>query len=192
MADSLSATVITALKRDAIIPEIIPEFVPSVFFTVVYPNGKEAILGTELTPAETSEEPDIKFTSIVDDSAGERSYIMVMTDRDAPSRADPKFGEYRHWVMTGLKYPGANSSIAIKTMPSATSHVGPGPPPGTGLHRYCFLLYEQPDSFAIPKDAVEHKGGRDDRICWNASKFATEHGLKLVGAHYFFARGPEV
>lgn len=28
------------------------------------------------------------------------SYTLVMTDPDAPSRDDPKFGPFRHWVVS--------------------------------------------------------------------------------------------
>ena len=29
-------------------------------------------------------------------------YSLIMTDPDAPSREDPKFGEYVHWVVCNI------------------------------------------------------------------------------------------
>ncbi|KAF5347546.1 hypothetical protein D9757_014298 [Collybiopsis confluens] len=52
----LSNTIVSALKRDSIIPDVIPDsadFVPSVLFSIIYPGGKEAVLSTELTREET-------------------------------------------------------------------------------------------------------------------------------------------
>lgn len=108
--DPLSA-IVSALQRESIIPDVIPQssaFSPSVLFSVIYPGGKEAVLSTELTREDTLEEPEINFTPMVasDESAGdstsnrgETSYTLVMTDPDAPSRADPKFRQFRHWVV---------------------------------------------------------------------------------------------
>lgn len=59
--DPLSSLV-TALKRHQIVPDIIPQgFSPSVLLNIVYPNGKEALFGNELTVADTAEEPEVNF-----------------------------------------------------------------------------------------------------------------------------------
>ena len=49
---------------------------------------------------EVQEEPEINvvgggYASLDHD----KSYTMVMTDPDAPSRQDPKMGQWRHWVV---------------------------------------------------------------------------------------------
>ena len=48
-----------------------------------------------------------------------------------------------------------------------------------------FLLFEEPASFSIPGDAVEHVATLKDRRSWNAGAFAEKYGLKLVGANFF-------
>lgn len=110
LLDPLSS-VVTALTRAQIIPECLPEsFFPSLLFSVIWPNGKEAMLGNELTTADTQEEPVVSFTPMVvpDETtgeimgrtaAGEVTYTLVMMDPDAPSRTDPKSKEFRHWVV---------------------------------------------------------------------------------------------
>ena len=54
-------------------------------------------------------------------------------DPDAPSRSDPKFGEWRHWVVFNI--PGADLAKGEEWW----AYVGAGPPKDTGLHRYIFL-----------------------------------------------------
>lgn len=61
-----------------------------------------------------------------------------MTDPDAPSRIEPTYREFKHWLVTNI--PGMD----VASGDTLTEFVGSGPPMGTGLHRYVFLVYEQP------------------------------------------------
>ncbi|THU78255.1 PEBP-like protein [Dendrothele bispora CBS 962.96] len=202
--DPLSS-IVTALKRELIIPEIIPEsanFYPSVLFSVIYPSGREGILNTELTIEDALDEPEVNFTPMVasDEFTGdstsndsETSYTLVMTDPDAPSRANPTSKEFRHWVITGLKAPAQSSDktgnlTALKTKPSTTPYRPPGPFPGSGLHRYTFLLFQEPPGFSLPPDAKEFGDSIPERRHWKAFEFGEKYGLKLVGANYFIVR----
>ncbi|KAJ3751378.1 PEBP-like protein [Lentinula detonsa] len=210
--DPLSA-VVTALKRESIIPDVIPEtagFAPTVLFSIIYRGVTEAVLSTEVLREDTLEEPEINFTPMVasDESAGdstskrgETSYTLVMTDPDAPSRADPKYRQFRHWVITGLKSPptsqnpsGTASLTALKTEASTTPYRPPGPPPGSGPHRYCFLLFQEPigDSFSIPEGAKEYGAALEERRSWNAFEFGNQYGLKLVGVNYFIVKSADI
>ncbi|TFK33164.1 PEBP-like protein [Crucibulum laeve] len=194
--DPLSA-VITALKRETLIPDVIPtEFEPSVLFSIVYPvSGQEVVLSSQIPRDDTLEEPDILVTPLgvpmSSSSHREVSYTLVMTDPDAPSRADPKFGQWRHWVL-----PSAGSETeslsALKTKPATTPYWPPGPPPGSGFHRYTFLLFEEPvGSITIPTNAPEHGATMAERRCWNAMTFAEQYSLKLVGANFFLTKANE-
>jgi len=95
MAENVSS-LLNALKRDQVIPDVIyKSFTPSVLFSIVYP-GVETGLGKEILRNHTLPEPTIKILS----GGGEdKSFTLVLTDPDAPSRADPKFREWRHWVV---------------------------------------------------------------------------------------------
>jgi len=106
--------IITALKVDHVIPDVIPEsygFSPSALFSIVWPSTDvEIVLGDKVPREKTLEEPDVKLLPLlaqsgeIDESAGKESYdvkyTLVMTDPDAPSREDPKFGQWRHWVVS--------------------------------------------------------------------------------------------
>ena len=104
--DPISA-VISAFKRDRIIPDVLPadSFNPSFLFSVVYPNGSEVLLGNELTIDETQDEPLVSFAPMnmpveqADSTGEEVGYTLVMLDPDAPSRAEPLYRSFRHWVV---------------------------------------------------------------------------------------------
>ncbi|CDO70206.1 hypothetical protein BN946_scf184942.g6 [Trametes cinnabarina] len=205
--DPLSA-IHTALRREQIIPDVLPEstsFTPSVLFTVVYPNGAEVNLGNHLTVEDTQDEPDIRFAALNGpwDQPAEASYTLAMLDPDAPSRAEPIYRTFRHWVITGLKAPAPSSNSAealnaLKTHPATTPYRPPGPRPNSGLHRYitpAFLLFQEPafgQPFVVPQGEPEHGVALEERRSWNPLAFAQKHDLKLVGANYFLVRAPEV
>ena len=57
----------------------------------------------------------------------------MFPDPDAPSRADPKWGEWRHWLVVNI--PGND----ISKGDTIAQYIGAAPPVGTGLHRYVIL-----------------------------------------------------
>ncbi len=82
--------------------------------------------------------------------AGTLSYVLIMDDPDAP------MGTWDHWIVYDI--PAATMSLAEnagesggQSLPVGAVHginssfndyyQGPGPPPGTGDHRYYFKLY---------------------------------------------------
>lgn len=66
--------------------------------------------------------------------------------------------------------------------------MGPAPPPGTGPHRYIFLLYQQPGKLD-PTKVKPHL--EPERQKFDVRKWATEHNLSLVTANYFTAKKDE-
>lgn len=109
LVDPLS-DIAASLKKHEIIPDVVPDtFHPALLFSVVWPNGKKSTYGHELTKEDTTAEPSVYFTPMaVPDTSGnlvsgtattEVTYTLVLTDPDAPSRADPKYRQFRHWVV---------------------------------------------------------------------------------------------
>jgi hypothetical protein len=108
---SLVDTLTLLLTEHKVIPDIIldPSFSPSVLISIQWPNGTKANLGNTLTINDTLDEPKLLFTPLsVPDNAGlivsdseiaEITYTLVLIDPDAPSNADPKYRQFRHWVV---------------------------------------------------------------------------------------------
>lgn len=55
---------------------------------------------------------------------------MFFKDPDAPSRADPKFREWHHWLV------GNVPETKISEGETLSEYVGSGPPEGTGTFSY--------------------------------------------------------
>ncbi|KAG6896179.1 hypothetical protein C0992_009837 [Termitomyces sp. T32_za158] len=57
--------VVSVLLKEDVIPDVVPPaFLPTVLFTLVWPDGKEATLGNFLTREDTLEEPEIHVSRL--------------------------------------------------------------------------------------------------------------------------------
>ncbi|CAE6526791.1 unnamed protein product [Rhizoctonia solani] len=196
-------SVVQALHKEQIISDVIPEgFVPSTILNIAW-GDKEAQLGNELTKADTANEPTVTFAPGSDDNA-DSTYTLAFLDPDAPSRADPKFGPFRHWVITGLRAPSvdaiaqlandaSNAPIAAKSTNQATTpYRPPGPGPGTGVHRYVFLLFREPsENFKVPPGSPEYGAELEQRRNWSGVEFGKRYGLHLVAANFFLLKAAD-
>ncbi|KAL7266305.1 carboxypeptidase Y inhibitor, partial [Rhizina undulata] len=185
------------LKKHGIIPDVVDDFTPTTMISVAYPSAnKEVSLGNTLKPEEAHETPKIQITPEGADAS--TTYTIVLTDPDAPSREDPKWSEFCHWIITDVKLPSIEQVAAAQTM-DATSvdipkakelvkYMGPAPPEKTGKHRYVFLLYRNGNSSRKLEPPSERKkwGNHDYRK--GARQWASKYGLTLIGANFFFAQ----
>eukprot|EP00741_Cyanophora_paradoxa_P019364 tig00021127_g18692.t1 len=167
-----------AFQAGGVIPDVV-DHVGDVKLKVTYPAGTVAF-GNTMTPTQVHSPPTVSF-----DSAPNEYFTLVMTDPDAPSRANPKFREWHHWVVANI--PGHDVAKG-KTL---SAYVGSGPPKGTGLHRYCFLLYKQPSGPIEFHEPIRGKNG-DGRGKWSAKAFAAKYHLgDPVGGCFFQAEWDE-
>jgi hypothetical protein len=101
---SLASDVVSTLTTAQIVPDVLSEpFTPTVIFTVIYPTGVQTDLGNTVVRSNVLEEPNISITPLNPilgvGEEKETRYTLVMVDPDAPSRAEPKYREWRHWVV---------------------------------------------------------------------------------------------
>lgn len=101
-------------------------------------------------------------------------------DPDAPSRENPKYREWHHWLVGNIYGGDVNKGEVL------SDYIGSGPPKGTGLHRYIFLVYKQQvkcDFSKVPK--LPNNSG-DKRGKFSISKFAQQFklGPPLAGNFY--------
>ncbi|XP_034486702.1 protein D2 [Drosophila innubila] len=168
-----SESVEDAFKTHGVVPDVIPE-APNQLLKVTYNNGLVAKNGVEFTPTQVKEQPLVEWNAEPSDY-----YTLIMTDPDAPSRADPKFREFKHWVVVNIAGNDVSSGEAL------AEYVGSGPPKDTGLHRYVFLLYKQPGKLQFDGARVSNKSRRN-RPKFHAAKFAEHHqlGNPVAGTFY--------
>uniref|UniRef100_A0A0N4ZIC6 Phosphatidylethanolamine-binding protein n=1 Tax=Parastrongyloides trichosuri TaxID=131310 RepID=A0A0N4ZIC6_PARTI len=140
--------------------------VPKNVLTVKYENCTVEY-GKELTPTQVKDKPDVVY-----DGNSSSYYTLLMTDPDAPSREDPKFGEVKHWLVMNI--PGSDVSKGEEI----AEYVGSGAPQGTGLHRYIFLLYKQPSKIDTDSEIKANRFTRNGRFNWNVKEFSKKYNLE--------------
>ncbi|XP_011182663.1 protein D3-like [Zeugodacus cucurbitae] len=165
-------------KKHKVVPDVISA-APKQFLKVNYKTVL-AENGNELTPTQVAAQPTIEWSA---DSDG--FYTIIMTDPDAPSRNNPKFREFSHWLVTNI--PGTD----ISSGDVLTAYVGSGPPQETGLHRYVFLVYKQPAKIRFQETRIP-KNSSQNRPNFSASKFAKKYKLgDPVAGNFFQAQWDE-
>jgi phosphatidylethanolamine-binding protein (PEBP) family uncharacterized protein len=84
---------------------------------------------------------------------------------------------------------GSQPSVSASSVVHHTPYIGPGPPEGSGFHRYCFLLYKQKSKDQPIQQLGSEK--REDRRCFKAEQFGKENDLELVAANFFLCKNPK-
>ncbi|KAL4712366.1 hypothetical protein ACJJTC_001527 [Scirpophaga incertulas] len=158
------STVAKAFETNQVVPDVVPK-APAALAKVVYSSGVEVKEGNELTPTQVKDVPTVTW-----DAQADKFYTVAMTDPDAPSRTEPKFREWHHWLVSNV--PGSN----IAGGETLSAYVGSGPPPDTGLHRYVFLVYQQPGKLNFDEPRLTNTSG-DNRANFSIAKFASKYNL---------------
>uniref|UniRef100_A0A2K5LKL2 Phosphatidylethanolamine binding protein 4 n=1 Tax=Cercocebus atys TaxID=9531 RepID=A0A2K5LKL2_CERAT len=81
--------------------------------------------------------PIVKFPGAVEGA----TYILLMVDPDAPSRAEPTQKFWRHWLVTDIE--GADLKKGKIQGQELSPYQAPSPPAHSGFHRYQFFVYLQ-------------------------------------------------
>ncbi|KAL7836909.1 hypothetical protein AOLI_G00281930 [Acnodon oligacanthus] len=137
--------------------------------TVRYGSLEVDELGKVLTPTQVQNRPTlIKWEGC----NPEKLYTVAMTDPDAPSRKDPKFREWHHFLVVNVKGNDISTGCVM------SDYVGSGPPKGTGLHRYVWLVYEQPGSLNCTEAVLTNRSG-ENRGKFKIANFRKKYGLGI-------------
>lgn len=173
------ADVQKAFTEHEVVPDVV-DAAPVELAKVTYPSGVSANGGNELTPTQVKDQPQIQWT--VDDPSS--YYTLFMVDPDAPNRADPKFRSVCHWFVGNI--PGT----AIDEGDHRIAFAGSGPPKGSGLHRYIFLIYKQPDGKVDLSDAPRTSNrSRNNRLKFQHKNSVERYGLgPLVAGNFYRAQ----
>lgn len=205
MAPAINSTNLSPLLEEAykvhkIVPEVVDRFEPHGLLTIEYGPESLVTLANMLKVADTQEMPKIQFTfnslNQEQELQEDDKFLLVLTDLDAPSTSDHKASEFCHWVAKDLVLNPNNAEhqnlLTVLDLSQATHiipYVGPGPPLGSGKHRYVFLLYKQDPNaeFAAPSGRPTWGTGTPGLGVRNWIK---EHGgsSQLLGVNFFFAQ----
>ncbi|XP_045770241.1 phosphatidylethanolamine-binding protein homolog F40A3.3-like [Maniola jurtina] len=158
------SSVAKSFEANGVVPDVIPR-APQASVTVKFNNGAEVNNGNVLTPTQVKDAPRVSW--LADPNT---FYTLVMTDPDAPSRKEPTFRESHHWLVCNIL------GNEVEVGDTLSAYIGSGPPPGTGLHRYVYLVYKQPgkidfDEPRLPNNSAEKRGG------FSIAKFAKKYNL---------------
>ncbi|KAI1094214.1 PEBP-like protein [Rostrohypoxylon terebratum] len=185
------------LEKAEIFPQVIDKFLPSFLLDAEWPSGEQAALGNTVKVDDVQDEPTITVhrggsaSSSRAKESSDMTYAIVMTDPDAPSRDNPVWSEFCHFIATGVKISSSESVMQLSGLKDIVSYRPPGPPAKTGKHRYVFLLLEPANGTSDSLDLSTPK----DRKNWGTGKarhgvrdWAEENGLKPVAANFIYAQ----
>ena len=106
---------------------MVDDFLPSVLLDVAWPQSKHksktASLGNTIKPKKLQGRPLIHIHPDQNSNLPypwpvEMPFTVILTDPDAPSRENPKWSEFCHWIITGIP---ATPSFPIVVSTSSSS-----------------------------------------------------------------------
>merc|ERR1712176_219091 len=175
-------------KSDGIIPDVVDNE-PLEVLTMEYRlNGnvfKLSKMGQILTPEQVQDAPNNLAFKGCDDK---KLYTIILTDPDARDRIKHEFREWVHCVRVNV-----NGNDLTKSGDNIIDYVGSGPPQGSGMHRYVWLIYEQINgkidiNKCGQKKLISGGGKGEGRRSWKARKFVSDNKLgPLVAGTYYNA-----
>uniref|UniRef100_A0AAG5CQW4 Phosphatidylethanolamine-binding protein n=1 Tax=Anopheles atroparvus TaxID=41427 RepID=A0AAG5CQW4_ANOAO len=161
-----------SFERNDIVPDLIDR-APEHTVQVKYPSKVEVSLGNELTPTQVKDRPTVCWPTEPD-----TLYTLVMADPDAPSRSNPEMRSWKHWLVGNIPGKEVDQGEVL------ADYVGSGPPQGTGLHRYVFLVYKQPAKVTFNETVLSSRN--PNRGKWSVTKFASAYALGTPIAGNFY------
>lgn len=130
-----------------------------------YGSGVDVSEGNELTPTQVKNMPKMEWPT-----EPNALYTVLLTDPDAPSRKQPSFREWHHWLVVNV--PGTD----IDKGDVLSEYVGSGPPKDSGLHRYVFLVFKQPNKLSCSEQRIPKTSGKN-RGKFSTAKFVAKYKL---------------
>jgi phosphatidylethanolamine-binding protein (PEBP) family uncharacterized protein len=167
---------------------------------------RDADLGNTIAPKRLQKQPTLALYDAAEPegrASSELSYVVTLTDPDAPSRNNPKWSEMCHWIAANVSV--SQKTVSLHSMPvfgtdtldetSAPDDVmeykPPGPPKKTGKHRYVFLVFAprngttEPLHLSKPKER-QHWGTGEER--GGVRDWARENRLVPVAANFVYSQ----
>ncbi|XP_072934798.1 protein D2-like [Epargyreus clarus] len=165
-----------AVKSYGVVPELIPDVTPLNYIIVKYSSRLQVVLGNVFGLNQVQEEPIyVGFYA-----CPERYYTLFMLDPDVPSRTNTSLANVRHWHVGNIP---ADNVTAGETL---AMYMGPIPDPGTGPHRYTFLVYRQKKKLVFTEPRLLDTTG-NGRTGFSLKEYVKKYNLELIAANFFQA-----
>jgi phosphatidylethanolamine-binding protein (PEBP) family uncharacterized protein len=172
--------------------------VPLLSINISWPKA-QANIGNTVKPKKMKHRPTIQLIDLLPEASssftGEHPQLtLAMSDPDAPSRDDPRWGQVCHWLVTDVQLSSGKSNDSSPDTSELTeimSYTPPGPPKKTGRHRYIFVALS-------PKNGTTDKlnlSEPSDKYNWGYGQagagirdWAQDNGLVVVGANFLYSK----
>jgi hypothetical protein len=185
------AVVKEQFKAALLVPAVVPEFNPIGTLELSFPATGDIDVGEAIAKDDTGVMPTIEIegtlealtssTSPLNNTATKFTFMLI--DGDYPG-ADNSRGVNAHYLQNDVAY-GAIDDGAITFNLASTpviAYAGPGPASASGPHRYTFLAFAQPATFAAP--ATPAPGGSVQRINYSEYIKAANLGTPIAGTFF--------
>ncbi|XP_053617478.1 protein D2-like isoform X2 [Plodia interpunctella] len=141
--------------------------------SITFPSGGEVLEGKELPLSEVQGYPILWW------GAKEGVYYTIMfCDADAPSSEAPVARSFLHWLKMNVIMDDVTTGDTVVELTNSY------PEPDTGLHRYVFLVYEQPEKIRF-LDAYPNSSCRG-RMNFCPDEFAEKYNIGHPVAGNFY------
>lgn len=150
-------------------------FSPLLSITANWSSTAETQLGNTLPPSALTHPPDLYADKVASAYLPrDITFVLALTDPDAPSRKDPKWSQVCHWLGT-LKEDKIKELVEYKA---------PAPPGKTGKHRYVVVVMVPANGTTEELDLEvpgerRHWGYEGERS--GVREFGVRNGLKVIG-----------
>ncbi|KIY01220.1 uncharacterized protein Z520_02772 [Fonsecaea multimorphosa CBS 102226] len=145
----------------------------------------------EITPGkrypldDTAVSPSIAFPGC---GPPQDTHLVLMVDLDAPDGAanNRSLAPLLHWLQQSIpaRLPAISSNYSVAAAAPIAPYAMPQPPPGSGLHRYVILAFDQPQkTFSVPANFSQFNN--ENRFNFDVAEFAEEAKLTVAGATWF-------
>ncbi|CAH0558879.1 unnamed protein product [Brassicogethes aeneus] len=149
---------------------------PPSLLLVTYEGNLTVNNGNELTPTQVKNEPNVTWEAKPD-----KYYLLIMVDPDPPA----PFPLVNHWMIGNIPGNDYHSSMADVIV----EYRGSGPPKGTGIHRYIFLVYEQSGKLSFENEKRSTKLSRENRVKFSLKDLVQRHKLgDPISGNYYRAQ----
>ncbi|KAL6709910.1 hypothetical protein ACN47E_000695 [Coniothyrium glycines] len=185
-----SAALLISLKTANLLPsKLIPQdFTPSLHLTISFPSGLTPQNGDLARVSQVKHQPTITVSLPPSTPPHPLSgtYTFMQIDPDAPTPSDPKYGFWRHWLVSripGAALTGPHTGSIVDAGTTLTAYLPPGPKDDSGPHRYLFLLFREAGGAVLGKRDI---GGEEfvERRGFRAEEVVAGFGLELVGVQW--------